>query len=81
MRDASKSGHVLCQLACQIWTDQKSSATQQACGQHSSALGGIRTPNLLIRRGVPPSQWVAPVPPEYDHNHRNALESGMPSSQ
>jgi hypothetical protein len=31
----------------------------------SSALAGTRTPDLLIRRGVPPSQWVSPVPPEY----------------
>jgi hypothetical protein len=33
------------------------------------ALGGIRTPNLLIRSRVPPSQWVAPVPAGYSNKY------------
>ena len=43
-------------------------ALTRAIATSVSALGGTRTPNLLIRRRVPPSQWVAPVPAEYSHN-------------
>ena len=40
-----------CQPVCQIWLGQKSNACLQACDLHFCALGGIRTPNLLIRSG------------------------------
>jgi hypothetical protein len=46
-----------------------------------SALGGIRTPNLLIRRRVPPSQAVPPVPAEYDNRHRKSTECYIGSSR
>ena len=41
---------------CQIWSGQKTKADLQACDQHFRALGGIRTPNLLIR-----SQMLYPL--------------------
>jgi hypothetical protein len=63
-----------CQLVCQIWPSQKSDDGQQACDQHFRALGGIRTPNLLIRRKVRLSQWVAPVPPWYNKTHRETIK-------
>jgi hypothetical protein len=53
-------------LCAKFRRGQKSNVDQQARDQHFCALGGIRTPNLLIRRRVPPSQWVPPVPPEYN---------------
>ncbi|HUJ66637.1 MAG TPA: hypothetical protein VLX59_13915 [Acidimicrobiales bacterium] len=43
------------------WPGQKITQDRQARDQQFRALGGIRTPSLLIRRKVLLSQWVAPV--------------------
>jgi hypothetical protein len=45
-----------CAKLCQISNVSRTSAGSQACDQHFRALGGIRTPNLLIR-----SQMLYPL--------------------
>ena len=54
-----------CAKLCQISGRQDQTTAGKPVTSTFSALGGIRTPNLLIRRRMPPSQWVTPVPPEF----------------
>ena len=70
-----------CAKLCQISNVSRTNVGWQACDQHFCALGGIRTPNLLIRRRVPPSQPVPPVPGEYNKKYREHMKNRMGSSR